>query len=191
MVNMMHFPDGIDLLPEREKRALRMRYYFGLATIGAFMLALAVFAGAALLVPSYLLSKNQAESAERYFAAERLSAAQSDSSGTGRDVALLSERLSILKKYERQPAVADILSRIGTDAAGAAGLTIISMTFNANGSGTTTVSGTAPTRAALLSFGDKLSKESAFVGAQVPVSDLASDAALPFTIPFGYAPSPH
>jgi hypothetical protein len=102
-------------------------------------------------------------------------------------MALLKERVTLLDDYGRTPTAALVLSHIAADTSAEIGVNAINITFTENGEGTANISGKAKTRAALISFGQKLQGDATFRGASIPVSDLAEDSNIDFDIPFTFS----
>lgn len=176
----------VNLLPAKEQMKLRVRYYSALATLFAFLLAGACAGGIALLMPSYFLAESEAAAAVRALDASAESVKLYQSSGTVQEISLLKERLSLLKEYEGNQAVALVLSRITADVSPDMHVSSIALSFTGPGKGSVTVSGNAKTRAALISFGKKLEDERIFSGAAVPVSELASETDIDVSMPFSF-----
>ncbi len=185
MVTILSRP--VNLLPPEEKRKLRLRYLLSLATLFFVLVALAVAAGAALLVPSYLVAKNAEESATRNLDSIEKILGLKEKAGANASVLELSERVGILGSYSYTPAVMPVLSAVGASLVKGASVRTVKIKETENGKGTVTISGVADTRAALLSFSNALKAERIFSGVSIPVEQLAHEADISFSLTFPYA----
>ncbi len=177
---------GVNLLPEKTKQKLRTLYYARLLSVVAFILAVGVAMSATLLLPSYLLARAEADAAARYLAASQQSLDLRAQSGATAMLALLSERIRILTTYLRSAAVAPVFSALSLHLPKGVVLSTIDITTAEGGRGTVSVSGKADTRDGLLSYVSALQGIALFQGVSVPVSDLAAQANVPFTLSFSF-----
>lgn len=178
----------VNLLPDDAQRKLAILYYARLSASAVFLLAFAVAAGAALLVPSYLLATAEADAAARSLSASQKTSSADDAAS--QTLPALSERVSILKAYPRTAAVAGILSALTRALPASVVLNKTAMTFGGNadaGGGTVSVSGTAGTRDALIAYAALLRGSALFGGIEVPVSELVAHTDIPFTLSFPLA----
>lgn len=180
----------VNLLSSKEKSALLIRYRLRLVTITALMLSFAFAGGVALLMPAYFLAENEAEGAKSNLKSAESDIALSKFSRSGTEVSRTEERVSLLKDYQRVPAVERVLSRLTTHLTNDIGLTAIEVTRSDATSGTVIIRGIAKTRTALVDFGTRLQRDPAFQGVQVPLSDLVSDTNLTFSLPFTFKEIP-
>ncbi len=177
----------VNLLPPKELRALRRSYYANLVSTSCLMLLAVSLLGAALLLPSYFLSRGLSEAALAYVSASEGSAALSAANPEERNLGSLKEQLSLLEAYDQKPLAALVFSNIAEHASGDIGVNSISLTYGEEpGEGRVTVHGEARTRAALIEFGKRLSEEALFRGASVPVSDLVTESNIEFSMTFSF-----
>ncbi|MDO8523792.1 MAG: hypothetical protein Q7R74_01025 [bacterium] len=185
-MNTSSFSHGVNLLPDTTKRKFAALYYTRLFSIFIFLIALGVAMSGALLVPSYLLANAQADAAERYLAASQKSVNLGAQGGASGMFALLTERLSILTDYLRRSVTGPVLSALSGRLVKGVSVTKIAITLTGNGAGTVSVSGEAGTRDALLRFVASLQGAELFQRVSVPVSDLANEADIFFTLSFSF-----
>ena len=174
----------INLLPDPAKHSLRMAYYERLAIVFCILAACAVFAGAALLAPSYFLARADANAAQNYLVASSQALTGGGTAGATQTLAQLSEQISLMKSYPRAPHVAEILSQVTNHLPVGVFLTRISVTPGSSGPDTISVSGVAQTRDELLAFADALKSLPAFSGVSVPLSQLAGETNVTFSLSF-------
>ncbi len=174
----------VNLLPSQSQARLSRTYYVRLATTLLSALVVVLFLGALLLTPSYLLARDEAESAKRYLSALDESAGLRERSGALSVVAELKEVLELSKLFAEPPVTADTLSAITSHVV--AGVRIQKIVFGKTEEGKTSISvaGIADTRAGLLSFAEALKADATFEGVTLPVSQLAQDTDIEFTLHF-------
>ncbi|MDE2079159.1 MAG: hypothetical protein KGI73_02115 [Patescibacteria group bacterium] len=177
----------VNLLPPTAKRVLAGTYYARLVAVVLFLLALGIGMSALLLAPSYFLVENEAAAAHQFLLASEQAVKLGAKGGASGVLALTTERVQILKTYAWSPQVARVLSALS--AARSAGITLVTVGVQegADGTGTLSVAGTAATRNDLLAFVDALKNTSLFSNVAVPLSDLAAQSKIPFTLSFSYA----
>jgi hypothetical protein len=177
----------VNLLSPQAQRTLVSRYYARFMAACAFLAAAGVLSGAALLLPSYLLANGEADAAHRFLEASQQAVALGSQGGAPGIVAVLAERVGIMRTYAHPPATARILSAV--TAGGSPGISITKITVTPSDAvkGQVELTGKAATRNALLSFVQKLQGRSLFSGVTLPVSDLATGTDVPFTLSFPYS----
>jgi Tfp pilus assembly protein PilN len=179
----------VNLLPTAHERSLKRDYYLRLISLVALMLSLVIFLGGLLLIPSYFLARASADASTRYVAALEETVGLRERSGVGATVATLAERVRILNEYAAAPVTPGIVTAlIGAMPKGIA-LTSLSITRTSAGA-SVSINGSAASRDALLSFATALKDVHAFSGVALPVSQLASDKDIPFSLSFIFTPAP-
>lgn len=180
----------INLLSERTQRSLRMAYYARFATVAALLCALAVFAGGALLAPSYFLAAVDEGAARDTLASSDRMLASESATGNEEVLAQAAEQVSLMKEYLRTPSIAAALSAFTARVPGGVVVSAVSVTPGAGGTDSVSLSGSAKTRNDLLSFADALRASSSLSGVSVPLSQLAGETDIKFTLSFSFAPHP-
>ncbi|OGG44349.1 hypothetical protein A2841_01010 [Candidatus Kaiserbacteria bacterium RIFCSPHIGHO2_01_FULL_48_10] len=180
----------VNLLPKPIKRKIRFDYYLRLTAGAFFVCAIVILMGIALLIPSYLFARNEAETSTRYVASIQEKTELQQRGGVQASIALLAERLKIIKEYNRQPVTAHILSRLEGRLPSRVTLQKIGVRFTAPGEGDILISGFAETRNGLLEYAQALQKESIFAGVVVPVSQLSLDRDIDFSLSFAFTVTP-
>ncbi|GEM_PF-1470391 len=184
---MVKFPHSVNLLPDAAKQSLTSGYYFSLATLLFFFIAVAALAGAAILAPSYLVAKSGEQSALQILDSTEKTLGLKEKNGANAGVLELVERVKILGAYEYRPAVMPVLSAIGTHVTKNISVRIVKMKKSESGKGTVTISGVAATRVALLAFVNALKTERIFTAVSIPVEQLAGESDIEFTLTFPFA----
>jgi hypothetical protein len=164
-------------------------YYLRFFVLVMSAVAVVGFFGGLLLMPSFFLARATAEAGGRYRAALEETVGLRERAGVSARVAMLAERVRILDTFSLSPVTPHITTTV-TDAL-PRGVTLTSLSITRTGTGATlSITGSAATRDALLSLAESLKSVSAFSGVSLPVSSLAADKDIPFSINFAYAATP-
>lgn len=174
----------VNILPKDAQNKLRTLYYLRLLSMFLFLTALAFAIGAGLLAPSYMLARQEADAAKEYSTALQQTLALKEAAGASAGLTVLSEELSLMKTYQAQPAVAAALSALIAKLPKGVSISQVLIAPPGAADGKMGVSGNAKTRAELLAFVSALQGNPLFSGVTVPVSDLAGDTNLSFTLTF-------
>jgi Tfp pilus assembly protein PilN len=174
----------VNILPQKIRNDLRVRYYARLFTT-LFILSAAAFAvGGGLLIPSYLLAREQADASGRYLTALEERLALEGSAKSGQTLSMLEESVALLKEFGKGPVVSTSLAAIAVALPDGVVLRTMRVTLASKGDGSIIVSGIAETRADLVAYVSTLKESVNFKNVAVPVSDLAADTDLEFTLSF-------
>jgi hypothetical protein len=176
----------VNLLPQPEKRRLLLAYYLRLASTFFFLTATILSLGVGLLIPSYFVARDENESAARYLEALEGTAGIKNKGQSGKIVARFTEQIAILKSYQHKPQTAEILSQVEEHLLKDVTVSAIEFEYGEGEDGVITITGVAKSRTALLGFAESLREESIFKGVSVPVSQLAEDENLKFSLSFGF-----
>jgi Tfp pilus assembly protein PilN len=176
----------VNILPENARRELKTAYYMRLAAFSLCALAAAVIAGGALLVPAYLLAKNEADAAGRVDAALAQSLSIKEKEGPGKTLAVFTEELNLLNRYDYRALMPQLFSSVLAELGDGITLSKISFTFSSDTEGKAALSGRSKTRSDLVAFVNALQKNPLFQGVSVPVSDLATETNLEFVLQFSF-----
>lgn len=171
----------VNVLPEAQRRAIRIRYFLNLGTMLFAVLALVFALGIALLMPSYFASRGQVDSYERYRDAVSGSLGIREREQADADVAALAERLRLALEYGESAFSAEFLGAL--DAVVPRTIIVDALTLSRDGDTVAAViSGSAKNRTALLAFADALRASPSFDAVVLPVSQLVAEASPRFSI---------
>lgn len=172
----------VNVLPQKQKRALTLRYYLSLGTLLCVALAIVFSIGSVSLVPSYFASRAQADSYERYRDALSGALGLRQREGVEVDMATLVERVRIANEFGASAFSVELLEAL--DAARGANITITALSFSRTDKNTVHMafSGSATTRTALLAFVDALRASGVFENVALPVSQLVVETKPTFSI---------
>ena len=174
----------VNILSKDAQNKLRTLYYVRLFSMLAFLVAFMFLLGAGLLSPSYLLAREEANVAKEYSTALQQTLALKESAGAGAALTSLAEEIALMKQYQSQPAVADALSAVISKLPKGVSISKILIAPPIIADGKIGIVGNAKTRAELLAFVSALQENPLFNKVVVPVSDLAGDTNLPFSLTF-------
>jgi Tfp pilus assembly protein PilN len=169
-----------NLLPEHHKKAARMEYLLRMATVALYLCSAAVILGAVILIPAYVSTSLRIEEGERAKAA--LAAARSDAENPAAVIATIKRNVTILSALVQPVFVESIIERALTERP--LGVTVAAVTFQngINGEGTLSIKGTARTRSSLVAFVRALEGVPYFSKVELPISNLAKNENIPFTM---------
>jgi len=175
----------VNLLPQQIQRKLARQYYVRLGTVFFLLLAVAIFIGGVLLIPSYFASQNSADSYERYRDALEGAVGLKEREHVSDDIAQLRERVRIMDDYAKSAFTVDFIDALGDKVH--TGINVYSISFSRNeGGAEVAIEGEARTRQDLLSFVELLRESAAFTQVTLPVSQLVVDINPSFSIKMNY-----
>lgn len=171
-----------NLLPQKERKRFEWEYRFRLLTILLLFLMATIVLGTVLLLPSYFVSQSKGESIGRQ--SELLKKTITLREGDVSVASLLATKQKINQLVDVQNQILQteiiqtIIQNIDTD------ITVDAFyyTQGMGSDGEMKITGKADSRTALLSFSDRLKKESLFTRVDLPVSSLARDSDIIFSI---------
>lgn len=178
----------VNLLPISDRHALTRSYYLRLGALFLFMFSIVAFAGGLLLLPSFFLARGTADAGERYLAALEETVGLRERAGVADEMQALQERVRIMRDAHGGPMSLGVLEALGKDVPG---ISVSGIAFAREGEGAkVSISGVAGTRAALLSFSTRIRENPAFSDVVFPVSQLAGEEDIPFSISAVYRGTP-
>lgn len=180
---------NINLLPPASVRALSRLYYARLFTLAFTLIAIAFVVGGVLIVPSYILASRAADAGERYLAALQETVGVRERAGVSDETRALAERLRILDTYTNEASFAPMFESLFGDLEPSIHVSQVAFSKGPDAL-QVSIAGAADTRAALIAFAKRLEDSGSFEGVSVPVSQLAADENLPFSITATYRSTP-
>jgi len=174
------------LLPLQDRKNLRSEYYIRLLIVAFCMASVVFVSGSILLLPAYWGARSEEQQQLKAIADLK------QSKDKGNDLAIakeLSSDLVVLEmldktfREERPSAVIDRVVALRKDIE----LNMIAYSNLGNNSFGLVLQGIAPTRNSLLSFKDRLNDLGKDVRTNLPISELAKNADIPFTLKITYS----
>lgn len=165
-----------------------MRYYVALATYALYLLAGAALLGGVFLIPSYLASKEQAASYERYRDALAGALNLRERDNLERELAALAERIRITQSYGASPFSVEFFETL--EAVRHSEASIQRISFSRSDSDIAfALAGVAEDRAALLSFVEALRTTPRLADVVLPVAQLVNELNPPFSLQGFFEPT--
>lgn len=177
----------VNLLPPEAKRQITFEYYVRVATVWLFLMTGAMCVLGALLVPISLLVKLQLNAYN-----ETYTRVTADKSTFAEAEAQVLTANSVARELERAAAVTplwDDIALVNNLAGPAIALESLSIARGTTGIASFVITGEAATRAELAAFRDRIKADERFADAALPLSNLAKDKEIPFSITISVASS--
>lgn len=171
-----------NLLPKAAKDTIRREYRVRLAAVALFFLSAALVIAALMLLPSWFLSAQKEAAARARADALVRSLSQRSAAGLEQELRTAQQRLNLLSREAPVVSLYELTERIA--AGRPPGVSLESITFSRTPEGRRAafVSGTARDRAALVSFSRSLERARAFEKVDLPLSALAKEKDLIFSL---------
>lgn len=170
-----------NLLFEKNKKILRREYLFRLATVVLIFLFFSIISGFIFLTPSYFISQEKETGIKNQAEISRASIASREQEASSLILVEARQKIDLLSGYEEQTRISNIFKIIVEDKP--AGLQIIRLSYQETSvENEVVVGGVSSRRETLLSFKQKLEEEELFTEVNLPISNLASDADIKFSI---------
>jgi hypothetical protein len=171
----------VNLLPQAAKRHLVVEYYVRVATVWFFLLTGAMVVLGMFLVPISVLVGLQLSAYDETFT--RVSADNATFGDSEKAVLAANVVASELNRVTAYAPVLDLVSTVEGLAEHTISIDGVNLERSKAGAvETITVTGEATTRAALAAFRDRIEAEPRFKSAALPISNLAKDKDVPFSI---------
>ena len=171
------------LLPEEQKKVIKREYYFRIIVMSLFLIFLATLLALAFLYPIDILSSYKVSSAQATLEAEHAEEVSSGTSSLGPVLTNAKVELDLLGQF--QPAVSWylLLGRLINEKP--KGIVINSLDLGKGAKDnelSIKFSGVANSREALLALAKNLERQSVFSKVVLPVSDLAKNKDIGFSL---------
>jgi hypothetical protein len=172
----------INFLPPEAKTLVKREYRTRLASVWGLLLGGIGAVGAGLLAPTYVLLVNQLDALASPVVGTQDQSKVEAYKTSREDLAKTQALATQLAVPRRHPAASDVLRQVQD--AESSGIAILGFTYEYTDTEVTAleVNGVAATREALAQFSAALERDPLFLHADVPVSSLATERNLPFTI---------
>lgn len=173
-----------NVLPLEVKEKLRREYRKRLITVSLFGAATVLVIGAVSLLPALItLAGKEQALVVREGALNKLKKAQSGDT-TLKALSDTKEKIQALGEVDIRYKPSDLIRRVLEQKT--SGISILNVLYGAQGDGhVLTVTGSASTRADLVSFREALQKTEPFQRVDVPIGELAKSTNISFTLTLG------
>lgn len=172
-----------NLLSQKDKKILLSEYKTRVSIVVIIFLFFTILAGVVQLIPSYLISESKERAAQELSSIIKESVAKRE-----KDVSVIvlletKEKLKLLAFDENNVSLAAIFKKIIKNKPNGVNINGIFYNKSQTGKGTDIlITGEADAREPLLEFKKLLGIETLFTGVMLPVSNLASDSEIKFSI---------
>lgn len=173
-----------NLLPQSQKKEAKREYHLRVLTVAFYLSGTALVAGGLLLAPSYVMVSLRIDAAEG--AQQLLAGAKDDGDTPAAILAAVERDVRILNSLATPLTVEDTVSKaLGIRPLGLTTTTIIYEEQGARG--TLSVKGVAKSRNDLVAFVRALEAIPEFSNVELPISNLARNENIPFTLSLSVA----
>lgn len=171
-----------NVLPPHDKKYLKREYTLRLFTVFfLFLLSTGLFA-TILLLPSYFISQSKEASIERQSQLLQRAITFRESDRSTASLVTTKQKLNELAALRMQTPHTDVISAVVRSTDSTITVDAFYYTKKSVDNAELKITGRALSRAALLSFSDRLKRERVFERVDLPVSSLARDANIVFSI---------
>ena len=171
-----------NLLPPQDKKRLLLEYDIRLLAVFLFLLLFTGLLASTFLLPSYFISQSKAASIERQSELLKRAITFRESDLSVASLVTTKQKLGGLSAIESKTPHIEVIGAIVRSTDSSVTVDALYYTKNADGSAELKLTGRALSRVALISFSDRLKKEPLFEQVDLPVSNLARDANIIFSI---------
>jgi hypothetical protein len=169
-----------NLLPEERRKKIERERWVRMTSVGTVFFLTLILLSIVSLVPSLLLSKSKGEDAERQVGLVQEFIRLQEEGGITQEVENIQNQLALLENELNEAAAARSIISLSEEIS--SGVILESIRFERldNKKAHIVVSGFAQTRDDLLLFAKSVEQEPAFVGIDLPVSNLAKSTDISF-----------
>lgn len=171
-----------NLLPRAEKESVRREYRLRLSAVTLWFIAATFAAGIIMLLPSWFLSSQKERAAEARFEALKKDGAERETTGLQDTLREASEELKLLSHEPPKIYLQELLAQTISKRTPKISVDSVTVRAAAENKRTLQITGSAADRAALVAFSRSLEEIRVFEKVDLPVSNLAKDRDIPFSI---------
>lgn len=170
----------INLIPFKAKRNLLTEYWARVASVWMLLGAVALLFSAAMILPVYVLINAQVSS----YASGAHEAVQkvAEYKAVSKELEQASTQSRIIVDQEQEPVFSDFITVFDNMRGSEIEITSISLVRSDGDLGPVNLKGTAETRQSLASFRDRLLSDKQIVEVELPISNLAKDSDIVFSL---------
>lgn len=173
-----------NILPQQKKSEIKKEYQLRLLVVGLAFVSASAVVTLGFLIPSHILLQSKIKTTNSQISAVKGVFEKENGAQYSQEIRETREKITAIEHYKEKRNMENTITAI-TEKRNAA-VYISRISFEAE-DGVVKVSGTAGTREALLSFNNRLKNDSNFETVELPVSNLAENADVPFSITISLA----
>lgn len=170
----------INLIPPKAKKSLQMEYWLRVLTTWLFLWSFALVCGASALIPAYVLIESQSSVYEA--SATEVSQKIADYKSVTTELVRASQQARYVLDERDVASVSSLITLIEELEGSEIQLTNVAVSRQDKSIAPIQLSGVAVDRQALASFRDALLAQPLFTNVDLPISNLARDKEIPFSI---------
>lgn len=171
-----------NLLPNADKAAIRCEYRLRLATVSLWFLFATLLSASFLLVPSLFLSSKKEEIARLRAESFRAGVSADDGPLLEKELRAAAGKIKLLRAEETAPYFHELFARIAALSSERISIASLSVARVNGGEYRVHIGGAARDRGALVAFQKELEKFTEFKEVTLPLSNLAKDTDIEFSI---------
>jgi hypothetical protein len=170
----------INLLPAPAKKGILFEYWVRVASVWMIIWSVALIAGTSVLLPAYVLIDSQVQS----YADSAAAASQKVANYESVSVSLVeaSQQAKMIVDEESLPLFSSYINKFELLQGEGISISVINLIRTETGMAPITIGGVARDRQALASFRDRLLADEAVDAVELPISNLARDKEIAFSI---------
>lgn len=170
----------INLIPPHAKKSVLIEYWLRVLSSWFIVWSIALVVGIVILIPSYVLIADQVKvySSDAKAASEKIV----DYKGVTKDLTQSSQQAVKLLGELKEPLISDYLLLFKNLESKDVVISKITVQRTDKGIGAAQITGEATDRQSLATFRDRLLSQSEIAGVDLPISNLAKDKDLKFTL---------
>ncbi len=171
-----------NLLPKKERNFFKYEYRFRLFSVILLFFIATSMLGMVFLLPSYFVSSLKEESIVRQFGLLKKTIELREEGASVESLLIAKQKINELVIVDKQVSNIKILQAIMDSMDDNVSVDVFYYTKGSEKKGKMRIAGIAESRAAFISFSDRLKKENSFNMVDFPVSSLAKDSDIPFSL---------
>lgn len=171
-----------NLLPKKERRRFEWEYKFRLLSLALLFFVVLLSLGVVFLLPSYFVSESKEESIERQSELLQKTIALREEDTSVSSLLATKQKINVLTSVQKQVLQTEVMQTIIQNIESDITVDAFYYTQGEDSVGEMRITGRADSRTALLAFSGRLKKESLFDRVDLPVSSLARDSNIVFSI---------
>lgn len=170
----------INLIPPEAKKRVSKEYWLRVLSVWAIACSAALVASVCILVPAYMLITIQigANESVSQAASERVTEFES----VTKELTLANQKSRAILDNNRFASISPYIAMVRAHENGGVRVTQVTVSRTKDGFSPISVSGEADSRQALAAFRDRLLSESNVSGVDLPISNLAKDKEIQFSL---------
>ncbi|MCW9054824.1 MAG: PilN domain-containing protein [Candidatus Pacebacteria bacterium] len=171
-----------NVLPQKERKRFQREYALRLGVVVLVLVIISAVFCSILLVPSFFMSILKEESIARQSELINKAIAIREKDASTASLLIFRQKLNALKEIQEQVLQTDVIETIARNTNDSVVVDALYYTKGSDATSQVKVSGRARSRTMLITFADNLNQEHLFTSVDLPVSNLAKDSNIVFSM---------